>query len=212
MVLQKLIRELKKAKVNKMDARLNQLEFIEDRHEYWYTEGNKHKQLFGVTSPIGQMLGKDFPDTTIIQLSAIYGHDVHSESEMWIKEGKGPSTEAGKWLVQFLKDFQKENGVSRYEAELPVSDFIGTASCIDIVATLENGSCVLFDIKTTSTFDRAYCSLQLSVYKRLFEENYGKHVNAMFVLGTKSRRSYRILEQDKAKVRKVLSINKAKTI
>ena len=195
-----------------MDARLSQLEFIEDRHEYWYTEGNKHKQLFGVTSPIGQMLGKDFPDTAIIQLSTIYGHDVHSESEMWIKEGKKPSTEAGKWLVQFLKDFQKENGVSRYEAELPVSDFIGTASCIDIVATLENDSCVLFDIKTTSTFDRAYCSLQLSVYKRLFEENYGKHVNAMFVLGTKSRRSYRILEQDKAKVRKVLSINKAKTI
>lgn len=195
-----------------MDTRLNQLEFIEDRHEYWYTEGNKHKQLFGVTSPIGQMLGKDFPDTTIIQLSTIYGHDVHSESEMWIKEGKKPSTEAGKWLVQFLKDFQKENGVSRYEAELPVSDFIGTASCIDIVATLENDSCVLFDIKTVSTFNRAYCSLQLSVYKRLFEENYGKHVNAMFVLGTKSRRSYRILEQDKAKVRKVLSINKSKTI
>ena len=195
-----------------MDARLNQLEFIEDKHEYWYTEWNEHRQLFGVTSPIGQILGKDFPDTTLVQLSTIYGHDVHSESEKWIKEGKEPSTEAGKWLVQFLKDFQKKNGVSRYEAELPVSDFIGTASCIDIAATLENGSCVLFDIKTTSTFDRAYCSLQLSVYKRLFEENYDKSVDAMFVLGTKSRRSYRILEQDNAKVRKVLNINRAKTI
>lgn len=191
-----------------MDNRIKAVEFIPDKHEYWYTEGNVHKQLHGVTTPIGKLMNKSFPDTVLVQASTIYGHDVHSESEMWIKEGKEPSTQAGKWLIEQLQDFQKKNNVVKYEAELLVSDFIGTASCIDIVAHLRDGSCILFDIKTTSKFDRAYCSLQLSVYKKLFEACYGTRVDGMFVLGTKSKRTFLIIEQDDSKIQKILDMNK----
>ena len=191
-----------------MDNRIKAVEFIPDKHEYWYTEGNVHKQLHGVTTPIGKLMNKSFPDTVLVQAATIYGHDVHSESELWIKEGKEPSSEAGKWVVQYLKEFQIKYNVVKYEAELLVSDFIGTASCIDIVAHLPDGKAVLFDIKTTSHFDRAYCSLQLSVYKKLYEACYGGTVCGLFVLGTKSKRTFRIIEQEESKVQKILEMNK----
>ena len=191
-----------------MDTRLNQIEFIPEKHEYWFTEKNKHIQLHGVTGAIGKLLGKNFPDTALVQVATIYGKDVHAESERWIKEGREPSTEAGKWLVSFLKKFAKEKNVVKYQAELLCSDFIGTASCIDIVAIHKDGTATLFDIKTTSKFDREYCSLQLSVYKHLFEECYGQNVHAMFVLGTKAKRSFRILPKESFWVRKILNMNR----
>jgi hypothetical protein len=93
-----------------------------------------------------------------------------------------------------------------------VSDFEGTASKVDIVVTTVEGFAYLFDIKTTSHFDRAYCSLQLSVYKRLYEACYDRNVNAMFVLGTKMKRSFRILQQEDSKIRKILMMNREKTL
>ena len=191
-----------------MDNRIKAVEFIPDKHEYWYTEGSVRKRLHGVTGAVSKLLGKSFPDTVLVQAATIYGHDVHSESELWIKEGKEPSSEAGKWVVQYLKEFQIKYNVVKYEAELLVSDFIGTASCIDIVAHIADGNILLFDIKTTSRFDRTYCSLQLSVYKKLYEQCYEDNVIGMFVLGTKSKRAFRILEQEQTKVDKILAMNK----
>lgn len=191
-----------------MDNRIKAVEFIPDKHEYWYTEGKIHKRLHGVTGAIGKLLGKSFPDTVPVQAATIYGHDVHKESEFWIKEGKEPSSKAGKWIVQYLKEFQIKYNVSHFDAELLVSDFEKTASCIDIVAHLPDRKAILFDIKTTSRFDRAYCSLQLSVYKKLYEACYGGTVCGLFVLGTKSKRAFRIIEQEASKVQKILEMNK----
>ena len=186
-----------------MDTRVKSVTFDEENHKYFF-EG---RELHGVTGAIGKLLGKSFPDNDTVKLAVIYGHDVHKDSEMWIKEGREPSSESGRWVTEYLKDFQSVVGVIKYEAELLVSDFKSTASCIDIVAHLKDGKAVLFDIKTTSKFDREYCSLQLSCYKRLYEEVYGETVTAMYVLATKSRRAFRILEQDKPKVQKVFDMN-----
>lgn len=187
-----------------MDTRIKSVTFDEEEHRYFY-DG---KELHGVTSPICKLMNKSFPNTDTVQLAVTYGHDVHKESEMWIKTGREPSSEAGKWVVQYLKDMNSQVGVRKFEAELLVSDFASTASCIDIVAHLSDGKAVLFDIKTTSKFDRAYCSLQLTCYKRLYEEVYGEKVVAMYVLATKSRRAFRILEQEKSKVQKILDMNR----
>lgn len=186
-----------------MDTKIKAVTFDEENHRYFF-EG---RELHGVTGAIGRLLGKSFPDNDTVKLAVIYGHDVHKDSEMWIKEGREPSSESGRWITEYLKDFQSVVGVLKFEAELLVSDFKSTASCIDIVAHLKDGKAVLFDIKTTSKFDREYCSLQLSCYKRLYEEVYGETVTAMYVLATKSRRAFRILEQDKSKVQKVFDIN-----
>lgn len=188
-----------------MDERIKAVVFNEKEHSYWYNG----KELHGVTGAIGKMLGKSFPDTDTVKLATIYGKDVHKDSEQWIKEKRTPSTESGKWVVSYLTELKDTKGAEYFDAELLVSDFIGTASCIDIVAFLPDNKAILFDIKTTATFDREYCSLQLSVYKRLFEQNYGRTVEGMFVLGTKSRRAFRILEKSSLKVDKILEMNKA---
>lgn len=189
-----------------MDGRIKAVMFDEKAHRYFY-DG---KELFGVTSVIGSVLGKKFPDMLVVQAGTLYGHDVHRESERWIKEGRLPSTEAGKWLVTFLEDFATEHEVVSYGAEVLVSDFEGTASCVDIVARHKDGSVTLFDIKTTSVFDREYCSLQLSAYRRMYEACYECRVRDMFVLSTKTRRQFRILAQDGQRVDLIFRKNKEK--
>ena len=197
-----------------MDSRIYQVEFIEDKHEYWYTEGNVRKRLHGVTGAIGKLLGKSFPDTDVVRLATMYGSDVHKEVENYYNNGGKLSTEAAKWVVSELSRKADEllidvmDSVEDIKCEVLVADFEGTASKVDVVMRTREGKVWLFDIKTTSHFDRAYCSLQLSVYKKLYEACYGGNVCGLFVLGTKSKRTFRIIEQEASKVQKVLEMNK----
>jgi len=196
-----------------MDNRIKAVMFNEKEHRYWYNG----KELRGVTGAIGKMMGKSFPETDTVMLATMYGTDVHKEIENYFNKHDGQfndselSTEGAKWLIEELKRFcaiMQLDPVKKIECEVMVSDFEGTASKVDIVAWHESGKATLFDIKTTTKFDRAYCSLQLSVYKRLFQENYDAEVHNLFVLNTKIKRSFHILEQESYKVRKVLQINK----
>lgn len=205
-----------------MDTRVKSIEFIEDKHEYWFTdEQGQHRRLYGVTGAIGKLVGKSFPDTDTVKLATMYGSDVHKEVENYFNlhghffNDSPLSTEGARWVIKELKEFC--NGLildraDHIECEVMVSDFEGTASKVDIVITTVEGNAYLFDIKTTSHFDRPYCSLQLSVYKRLYEACYNRNVCAMFVLGTKMKRSFRILQQEDSKIRKILMMNREKTL
>ena len=198
-----------------MDTRIKAVTFDEKEHKYFYNG----KELRGVTGAIGKLMGKSFPDTDTVRLATMYGTDVHKDVEnyfnkhdYWFNDSK-LSTEGAKWVVEELKRFTDGlilDRAERIECEVMVSDFEGTASKVDVVVTTAEGNAYLFDIKTTSTFDRPYCSLQLSVYKRLYEACYDRNVNAMFVLGTKSRRAFRIIQQEDSKIRKILLMNREK--
>ena len=196
----------------RMDTRIKAVTFNEEEHKYFY-EG---KELHGVTGAIGKLMGKSFPDTDVVKIATMYGTDVHKEVENyfnkhnhWFNDSQF-STEGAKWVVEELRRFcdslilDRANSV---ECEVLISDFEGTASKVDVVVTTVEGVAYLFDIKTTSKFDRSYCSLQLSVYKKLFEACYGKKVDRMFVLGTKAKRRFRIIEQDDSKIQKILYMN-----
>ena len=190
-----------------MDSRIYQVEFIPDKHEYWYTEGKVRKRLHGVTGAIGKLLGKSFPDTDLVKLATIYGSDVHKEVENYYNSNsKILSSDGAKWVVEYLEQFKLKHFVNKIECEVMVSDFEGTASKIDVVVRIDVGS-YIFDVKTTSRFDRTYCSLQLSVYKKLYEHNYSENVLGMYVLGTKSKRAFRIIQQEDSKVEKILNMN-----
>lgn len=180
-----------------MDTRITKVIFDEEKHEYYY-EG---RRLYGVTSVIGRRLGKEFPDTDTVKLATIYGSDVHKDVENFYN-GTKPilSSKASICAVDLLTDFAmketlKGNNIILTRCEVMVSDFIATASKVDVVMHTEKGA-YLFDIKTTSHFDRVYCSLQLSAYKRMYEENYGEPVLGMYVVATQKERLFKILEQD----------------
>lgn len=199
-----------------MDKRIYQVEFIEDKHEYWYTEGKTRKRLHGVTGAIGKLMGKSFPDTDVVKLATIYGSDVHKEVENYFNlhdhyfNDTKLSTEGAEWVVDTLKDFCNyvPASLEGIECEVMVSDFEGTASKVDVVVRSRDGRAWLFDIKTTSKFDRAYCSLQLSVYKKLFEACYEMKVEGLYVLATKAKRTFRIIDQEASMVQKILDMNK----
>ena len=186
-----------------LDTRIKAVIFDEEKHKYWF-EG---RELHGVTGAIGKLMGKSFPDTVLVQAATIYGSDVHKEVENYYNSNsKILSSDGAKWVVEYLEQFKLKHFVNKIECEVMVSDFEGTASKIDVVVRTDVGS-YIFDIKTTSRFDRTYCSLQLSVYKKLYEHNYSENVLGMYVLGTKSKRAFRILEQEDYKVNKILNMN-----
>ena len=193
-----------------MDSRIKAVTFDEEAHKYFYNG----KELHGVTGAIGKLMGKSFPDTDVVRLATMYGSDVHKEVENYYNNNGKLSTEAAKWVVSELSRKADEllinvtDVVEDIKCEVMVSDFEGTASKVDVVMRTREGNVWLFDIKTTSHFDRAYCSLQLSVYKKLYEACYGGTVCGRFVLGTKSRRTFRIIEQEAGKVQKILEMNK----
>lgn len=192
-----------------IDERIKAVNFNEEEHSYWYNG----KELHGVTGAIGKMLGKKFPDNDTVMLATMYGHDVHAEVEHYFNDGVlSLSSEGAKWVVDTMEHWGDNLFMDRVEeikSEVMVSDFEGTASKVDLVLRTLSGNDVLFDIKTTSKFDREYCSLQLSVYKKLYEQNYNRNVTGLYVLGTKSQRAFRIIEQPASKVDKILDMNKA---
>lgn len=190
-----------------MDNKIKAVTFDEKEHKYWY----HGKELHGVTTVIGEMMGKHFPENDRVMLATLYGKDVHKEIENYYNKNIPVSSEGAKWVLEELDRFIntcKLDPIRKIECEVMVSDFIGTASKVDVVAWHESGKATLFDIKTTSKFEREYCSLQLSVYKRLFESCYDTDVHGLFVLGTKSKRTFRIIQQSDAKVMKILAMNK----
>lgn len=194
-----------------MDTRIKAVIFDEENHKYFYNG----VELHGVTGAIGKAMGKNFPDTNTVKIAAMYGSDVHKDVENYFNQhgfrfnDTELSSESARWVVEELKDFCSNVSVSGIECEVMVSDFIGTASKVDVVVRSKDNRAWLFDIKTTSTFDRPYCSLQLSIYKKLFEDNYGMKVEGLYVLATKIKRKFKILEQEESKIQKLLDMNKA---
>ena len=187
-----------------MDRRIERVIFDEEKHQYFY-EG---KELHGITHAISEYMGKSFPDTDTVMIATMLGTAVHKEVENYYNSNKEVSTESAKWVIKELSDFADTCGdeVKAIKCEVMVSDFTGTASKVDIVMHTSNGV-YLFDIKTTSKFDRLYCSLQLSAYERLYKMCYDENVLGLFVLGTKSKRRFRILPQDKNIIDRILAKN-----
>jgi len=186
------------------EGTIKRVSFDEENHIYTF-DGRKLK---GVTTAIGKFMGKSFPDTNAVRLACSYGSQVHKESENWINDGKTADTENGKWIVEQLQILKEKLGGDKYEAEVRVSDFENTASNVDVVLHLPADSVVLMDIKT-GNFDRDYCSLQLSIYKMLYENSYpGETVVALFVLNTKAKRVFKIFLKDENVCQKILDMNK----
>lgn len=189
-------------KLIKMDPRIYQVVFDEQKHEYWY-EG---KRLNGITGVISDILGKKFPKTDAVFLAAVTGSVVHKEVERFFKYKKEPLSSQASYVCNTLKDFIPDVVVY---SEVLVSDFAGTASCIDIVISdKKEKEFYLFDIKTTSTFDRNYCTMQLSVYKYLYERVYERKVNGLYIINTRHKRIYKIIPLSDKAVEKILDKNK----
>lgn len=187
-----------------MAGNIAQVEFDEEKHEYTY----RGRSLKGITGAIGAYLGKNYPrGNATVEVAASYGSQVHKEVERYFMEGVKPTTDSARYVTGVLEEHMQRYGGQKVACEVRVSDFAGTASNVDVVMYMADGSVRLYDIKT-GVFDRTYCTLQLNAYDIMWHECYGQEVSAMQVICTKTRRVFDITRGRQDLAIKLLAWNK----
>lgn len=143
--------------------------------------------LQGIT---GTLIKRAFPDKykdidpEVLAEAARKGHELHEAIQNFDRFGFASDDERVKNYA-YLK---QGSGLVTVENEYLVSDNEHYASSIDVVLENVTGDVVLVDIKTTYTLDRASTALQLSIYKRWFEQqNEGVKVSSICALWLPNR-------------------------
>ena len=145
------------------------------------------KPLQGIT---GTLIKRAFPDKykdvdpEVLAQAAAKGKELHEAIQNYDRYGiVGEDERIGHY--DYLK---KANFLHTIENEYLVSDYENYASCIDIVAANDKDEVCLIDIKTTYSLDRPPVALQLSIYKRWFEQaNPDLKVKYIYVLWLPNR-------------------------
>jgi len=159
-------------------------------HRYFY-DGH---ELSGITSTLVE---RAFPgeydnvDEKVLERARQHGTTVHQAIEDYENEfilDDSPELSA---YVQLKEEY----GLAHIASEYIVSDLVHYASPIDIVMANQNGDIVLVDIKTTYKPNYEKTALQLSIYKRFFEQqNPDLHVADIAIMWLRpDRKEYRAL-------------------
>lgn len=125
--------------------------------------------LQGITSTL---IKRAFPDKykdvdpEVLAEAARKGHELHEAIQNYDRFGITSDDER----VNNYVELKHGRGLITVENEYLVSDNEHYASSIDIVMRNVLDEVTLVDIKTTYTLDRASTALQLSIYKRWFEQ------------------------------------------
>lgn len=125
--------------------------------------------LQGIT---GTLIRRAFPykykdvDPEVLAEAARKGHELHEAIQNYDRFGITSDDER---VLNYAME-KMERDLTTIENEYLVSDNEHYASSIDVVMENKQGEVVLADIKTTYTLDRASTALQLSIYKRWFEQ------------------------------------------
>jgi hypothetical protein len=180
------------------------VEFIEDKHEYWY-KGNR---LSGVTGLISRTLGIKTPED-FMEEHRMEGVHVHKAVQKWIETGDPESVHPGvKWLTE---TFCLETGTvfdaitgkpGNTYSEVLVTDFDRYASAVDIVANHDFGYSI-YDIKK-GLFKREYVTWQLSIYKYFIETYAKRTVRNCVCICLKDREYYDIFPKPHEQVERLL--------
>lgn len=136
--------------------------FNEENHTYTL-DGD---ELSGITGYLKRLV---FPDLyrdvphEVLEEAARRGTLIHRQIEDFAVNGNVPMFPSDE-LTGFA-NFASIEKIKFVSSEYLVTDFDHFASAIDLVDDNNN----LYDIKTTASLNREYCSWQLSIYKYLFK-------------------------------------------
>lgn len=156
----------------KMELISNNVEFLEDPHEYWLTlpDGEK-KQLFGITSAIQHQIAKDeyanCPDY-MIKKAGEYGKSIHKSIEKLVNDFEHDGS------VE-VEDFRNlTEGMEIAAVEYNVSDLEYWSSNVDVVVRESDTEFTLIDIKSygnakLTKHQLLKAKFQLSIYAMLME-------------------------------------------
>lgn len=144
-----------------------------DEGNHIYTRLSDGKTLCGVTSMMKLMgVSPDYSGVSdeVLRIAAERGRKIHLSCNMAdVFDNFVDCREADAYLRM-----RRDKGLIPIESEYLVSDNEDIASCIDIVFTTEElqkeNKVILADIKCTSSIHEKPLSWQLSIYKKMFEE------------------------------------------
>lgn len=144
-----------------------------DEGNHIYTRLSDGKTLCGVTSMMKLMgVSPDYSGVSdeVLRIAAERGRKIHLSCNMAdVFDNFVDCREADAYLKM-----RRDKGLIPIESEYLVSDNEDIASCIDIVFTTEElqkeNKVILADIKCTSSIHEKPLSWQLSIYKKMFEE------------------------------------------
>ena len=140
--------------------------------------------LNGVTSTL---IHRAFPDkykevdAEVLARAAEKGHELHTAIEFHDQFEQPFSSNDPR--INLYDQVKIDNGLTTIANEYLVSDEEHYASSIDIVTVNDNNEICLIDTKSTYSLDKASTGLQLSIYKRFFEQmNQSLRVAHIYVL------------------------------
>lgn len=139
--------------------------FKEDTHQYFYGD----QELKGITSTlVHRVFPNDYDGVSQEKLNerAEYGHKVHDMLEFCITNGL--DSDMAEWYM--FKTIIEAHGFTIVRCEYIVTDFKRYASPIDLVLMDAEGRIFLIDIKTNYQPPIPKATVQLSWYRRRFEE------------------------------------------
>lgn len=148
-----------------MELKKSPVVFDKVEHRYYLGE----KILRGITSTL---VHRAFPHTydgipeSVLAKAADRGTRVHEAIDAYETSSEFSDLPE---LVTY-EDLKTKHGLTHVASEYLVSDEQTYASSIDLVFTDQEGGIVLADIKTTSEPKYENVALQLSIYKRFFEQ------------------------------------------
>ena len=154
-----------------------EIKFDENLHKYT-VDG---KEVISVT----QLLQKhkitpsyDAVDKELLRVASERGTLIHEEVEKWIESGESGFTEESEKICDFL--FERADGNTKILSEQMVANDV-VAGRFDVLYTHAK-KLVLTDIKTGNTKHLFGWSWQLSLYKYLYENMYGKEIDSLEIL------------------------------
>ena len=153
------------------------LEFLDDSHTY-LVDGCI---VPSVTQIMKVKFGSkyDFVDSETLNRAAERGTEIHLAIQRYCEE----DLESDLPEVRNFKFLQKQYKMSVLENEVPVVLFGLTrpicAGRLDMIAETEKDGFCICDIKTTSTLDKEYLSLQLNLYAIAYQQCYGHKVDSL---------------------------------
>jgi hypothetical protein len=173
---------------------MNNLEFKEDTHQYFYN-GMEVPSVTQIISASNSGALQNIP-SNILDSASERGIAVHQAIEFFNKyKFANISKEYEDYFEAYRKWYRKE-GFSFIEIQSEIKVYhkiLNYAGTIDMLITNTKEEKMLIDIKTTNELNMKYVSLQLSAYKDALS-NQGISVKKMYVLWLKKDGTYEYLE------------------
>lgn len=117
-----------------------------------------------------------------VEIATTKGTRVHKEVQEWITYGLKPTSKEALSLVDKLRAMYPASQGWELKAEVPVSDFKGFASSIDVLAiNKKTNQSSIIDLKTGSRHDANYTA-QVTMYRKMLQATYGIKANTANII------------------------------